>query len=72
MNDLEELFNRQPPYSESDRARVITHYREQRAQYAGGIRPKKDSGPKAAAVDMVALGLSKPKVVQGITLGKKT
>ena len=74
MNDLEELFNRQPPYSEADLVRVIKHFRETRAMYQAGGKPKKETGPKAQAIDLAALGLAEaPKAVPKLNLfgGKK-
>lgn len=61
MNDLEELFNRQPPYSEEDLQRIIAHFRETRAQFASGAKPKKSNGPKADKIDLDSLGLGSPK-----------
>jgi len=70
LNDLEELFNRQPPYDESALARVIAHYREARASYAAGNKPSKTTGPKSAAVDLADLGLAAPKAeVKPLLLG---
>jgi hypothetical protein len=69
MNDLEELFNRQPPLSEEDLSRIIAHYREQRAIFDAGGKPAKAVGPKAGAVDLAGLGLAKPKATfSGIKL----
>lgn len=68
MNDLEELFNRQPPLSEEDLVKIITHMREQRATFDAGGKPQKVSGPKAGAVNLESLGLSKPKPAFGIKL----
>lgn len=65
MNDLEILFNRQPPYTDEDLAKIITHFRELRAQHASGIKPKKDTGPKSATVNLEALGLKKPEAPKG-------
>lgn len=60
-SDLEELFNRQPPYSEEGLKRVVVHYRETRAQYASGVKPKKAGVEKSDKVDLDALGLAAPK-----------
>lgn len=65
MNDLEELFNRQPPYSDDDLAKIITHFREARAQHLQGIKPKKPTGPKATSVNLEALGLKTPEAPKG-------
>lgn len=58
MNDLEELFNRQPPYSDDDLSRIVEHFRRSRAQYLAGEKPKKSTGPKAATLDLAELGLA--------------
>lgn len=72
MNDLEELFNRQPPYSDADLDRIITHMREARANYEAGVKPKKEKGEQQKAVNLSALGLAKPKpTVGGLQLGMK-
>lgn len=63
MNDLEELFNRQPPYFEADLAKVVAHYRETRAQFASGVKPKKSTGAKSDKLDLDDIGLGSPKVV---------
>jgi hypothetical protein len=68
MNDLEDLFNRQPPLSEDDLAKIIAHMREQRTIFDAGGKPQKVTGPKAGAVDLTALGLAKPKPAFGIKL----
>ena len=60
-NDLEELFNRQPPYSEDDLSRIIAHFRETRAQYLVGGRPKKSTGAKDEKINLDDLGLASPK-----------
>jgi len=60
MNDLEELFNRQPPYSDADLTKIIHHFREVRAQYLNGAKPKKSVGAKSEAVDLAAIGLGGP------------
>lgn len=62
MNDLEELFDRQPPYSQSDLAKVVAHYREVRAQFASGVKPKKSTGAKSDKLDLDDIGLGSPKV----------
>jgi hypothetical protein len=61
-NDLEDLFNRQPPYSEADLARIVAHFRETRAQYASGVKPKKSTGAKSDKLDLDDIGLGSPKV----------
>lgn len=61
MNDLEELFNRQPPLSDADLSKIISHYREQRANFESGVKAAKAVGEKKAAVDLSALGLKKDK-----------
>lgn len=61
MNDLEELFNRQPPYSPDELSRIVTHFREVRAQFLAGGKPKKSTGPKADKIDLDKLGLGSPK-----------
>jgi hypothetical protein len=71
MNDLEELFNRQPPLSEADLSRIITYMREQRAQSESGLKAAKAKVEKAAAVDLASLGLSQKKAPVGIKLGGK-
>lgn len=58
-NDLEDLFSKQPPYTDEDLDRIITKMRELRIQYEGGMRPKKVVGPKIEQVDLVKLGLKK-------------
>ena len=65
MNDLEELFNRQPPYSDEDITKLITHYREARAQHLSGVKVKKPTGPKATTVDLEELGLKAPAAPEG-------
>jgi hypothetical protein len=60
-NDLEELFNRQPPLSEDDLKKIITHMREWRARADAGEKASKAVGEKKAAVDLSALGLGKAK-----------
>lgn len=69
MSDLNELFNRQPPYSEDDITQIITHYREARASYLSGVKPEKATpgGPKKKA-SLAALGLAKPKATGGLDL----
>lgn len=59
-NDLEELFNRQPPYSPDDLSRIVAHFRTARAQYASGVKPSKSTGPKSATLDLAELGLDAP------------
>jgi hypothetical protein len=59
-NDLEELFSRQPPYSDDDLRQIIAKMRELRAQYESGTKPKKSTGPKEKSVDLEALGLRAP------------
>ncbi len=65
MNDLEELFNRQPPLPEEDLVKIISHLRELRAQHESGIKAAKATVDKAKAVDLAALGLGKPKPTIG-------
>jgi len=62
MNDLEELFNRQPPYSDDDLTKIIAHFREVRAQFASGVKPKKSTGAKVDKLDLGSIGLGSPKV----------
>lgn len=64
-NDLEDLFNRQPPLPEEDLIRIISHLRELRAQHESGIKAAKTVADKAKAVDLNALGLGKPKPTIG-------
>jgi hypothetical protein len=72
MNDLEELFNKQPPLSEEDLTRLISAYREQRANVEKGYKAAKAVTEKVAAVDLSKLGLSKPKPTGGgIKIGGK-
>lgn len=67
MTDLDELFNRQPPYSEDEIVKIIAHFREARASYLSGVKPEKVTGPKKK-VDLAALGLSKAKPVGKLDL----
>ncbi len=63
-NDLETLFNRQPPYSEDEMRQVIAHFRETRAQYASGAKPKKSTGAKQDKIDLddIGLGVAKEEI----------
>jgi len=56
MNDLEELFNRQPPYDEESRKRVIAEFRAHRARVLTGEKIKKPVGPKADVVELTIEG----------------
>ena len=56
-NDLEVLFNRQPPYDEAALTKIISHYRAARAQYLNGVKPKKEKGEvKPLTLDALGLG----------------
>ena len=69
MTDLELLFSRQPPYSDDDLRKIITHFREQRARYlAGGAKPRKGTTEKAASIDLAEIGLEEPKPLPEIKL----
>jgi hypothetical protein len=67
-NDLEELFNRQPPYTDEELDKIIAYMRDQRTAYDRGEKPKKATGLKTKAVDLTLLGLAKPKEVKDIEL----
>lgn len=71
MNDLEELFNREPPYSEADLAKIIAHFRETRQAFLTGGKPKRAEVAKNEKIDLASLGLAAPKPVQKISLGGK-
>lgn len=73
MNDLEELFNREPPFSEDDLKKVIAHYRETRQTFLTGGKPKRTETAKETKLDLSSIGLAAPKPVQKISLfgGKK-
>lgn len=66
-NDLEDLFNRQPPLSEEDLSKIISHMRQQRANFEAGVKATKSSAPKGKSVDLAGMGLVTPKVVGKIT-----
>lgn len=65
MNDLEDLFSKQPPFTDDELAKVISHMRELRAAHESGTKLKKHEGPKAKSIDLSALGLSAPKPTIG-------
>lgn len=70
MNDLEELFAKQPPLSEEDLTKLIAAYREQRANVEKGYKAAKDI-VKATSLDLNKLGLVKPKSTVKIIIGGK-
>ncbi len=70
MNDLEELFAKQPPLSEEGLTRLIAAYREQRANVEKGYKAAKDI-VKATSLDLGKLGLAKPKTSVKIIIGGK-
>ncbi len=61
MNDIEDLFNTQPPLSEEKLIQIITHLRALRAQHDSGIKAAKAVGERKTAADLEALGLGRPK-----------
>lgn len=70
MNDLEDLFAKQPPLSEEDLTKLIAAYREQRANVEKGYKAAKEI-VKATSLDLGKLGLAKPKNVTKIVIGGK-
>ena len=60
-NDLDELFRRQPPYSEDEVNKIIAHMREARARYLAGEKNSKEKPTMVNKPGLQALGLAKPK-----------
>lgn len=61
-NDLDELFNRQPPYTEEEVNKIIAHMRERRAAYLAGDKQLKEAVAKGGGkLSLEALGLGKKK-----------
>lgn len=57
-NDITLLMSLDPlEYTKHDIEVIIAYHRNQRADREKGIKPKKDSGPKAT-LDLVKLGLT--------------
>jgi hypothetical protein len=61
MNELDTLMNLDPlDLSAQDIDRIIEMQRRARRDFESGVKPKKDTPPKQP-LDLVALGLEKPK-----------
>lgn len=61
-DDLAELFNRQPPYTEEEVNKIILHMRERRSAYLQGDKQLKEAVAKTGGkLSLEALGLQKKK-----------
>lgn len=71
MNDIEDVFNAQPPLSEEQLRKLITYFRENRANVAAGYKAAKETVEKSAVLDLSALGIKPKPALAPITLGKQ-